>query len=88
MICRMTDLVKSMAKATVVGSDALDPSPALLNGSTVLTGLHARVLDLLGLAICAGDLASGSVVRIDQLQKRYGVSRSVMREQKSADSAA
>lgn len=79
MICLMTDLVKSMTKTTV-GSDALNPAPVLLNGSTVLTGLHARVLDLLGLAVCAGDLASGSVVRIDQLQKRYGVSRSVMRE--------
>jgi len=45
-----------------------------------MSGLHARVLDLLGLAVCAGDLASGSVVRIDQLQERYGGSRSVMRE--------
>jgi len=44
------------------------------------TGLHARLLDGLGLAICAGDPASGSVVRIDQLQERYGVSRSVVRE--------
>jgi len=53
---------------------------ATLNGAAALTGLHARVLDLLGLAICAGDLASGAVVRIDQLQERYGVSRSVIRE--------
>jgi DNA-binding FadR family transcriptional regulator len=30
--------------------------------------------------VCVGDLASGSVVRIDQLQERYGVSRSVVRE--------
>jgi DNA-binding FadR family transcriptional regulator len=55
-------------------------TPVLLDGGAVLTGLHARVLDHLGLAVCAGDLASGSVVRIDQLQQRYGVSRSVMRE--------
>lgn len=75
MICRMTDLAK-----TTVELDALAPPPAMLEGSTVLTGLHARVLDLLGLAICAGDLASGSVVRIDQLEERYGVSRSVVRE--------
>lgn len=93
MICRMTDSAKAMSKAMAqkartraqagkhpaVANDA--PAPAVIpEGSTVLSGLHGRVLDLLGLAICAGDLASGSVVRIDQLQQRYGVSRSVMRE--------
>ncbi len=71
----MTDLPKP-----TVELDALDAPPVLLEGGTVLTGLHARVLDLLGLAVCSGDLASGSVVRIDQLQERYGVSRSVVRE--------
>lgn len=48
--------------------------------STELTGLHARLLDRLGLAICGGELEIGSVVRIDQIQERYGVSRSVVRE--------
>lgn len=43
-------------------------------------GLHARVLDLLGLAICSGQLASGSVVRIEEFEERYKVSRSVVRE--------
>lgn len=62
--------------APLEGAAAVAMLPAL----PVLTGLHARVLDLLGLAICAGELASGTVVRIDQLQERYGVSRSVMRE--------
>jgi DNA-binding FadR family transcriptional regulator len=76
MICRMTDL----AKTDLVKTTELAALPPMLEGSTVLTGLHARVLDLLGLAVCAGDLASGSVVRIDQLQERYGVSRSVVRE--------
>jgi len=33
-----------------------------------------------GWPFCGGDLASGSVVRIEQLQERYGVSRSVVRE--------
>jgi len=47
---------------------------------TQSSGLHARVLDLLGPAICAGELASGSVVRTDELELRYGVSRSVVRE--------
>ncbi len=43
-------------------------------------GLHARVVDLLGNAICAGDLASESIIRIDELEERLGVSRSVVRE--------
>lgn len=71
----MTDHAKS-----TVELDTLARPVATLEAGTVLSGLHARVLDLLGLAVCAGDLASGSVVRIDQLQARYGVSRSVMRE--------
>jgi DNA-binding FadR family transcriptional regulator len=76
MICCMTDLVKS-----TVELDALPAASAAHDGgSALLSGLHARVLDLLGLAVCAGDLASGSVVRIEQLQERYGVSRSVVRE--------
>jgi DNA-binding FadR family transcriptional regulator len=45
-----------------------------------LRGLHARTLDLLGLAISDGELAAGSVVRMDELEERYGVSRSVVRE--------
>jgi DNA-binding FadR family transcriptional regulator len=67
------------AKTSFVRDVLAAPAP-MLEGGTLLTGLHARVLDLLGLAICAGDLASGSVVRIDQLEERYGVSRSVVRE--------
>lgn len=91
MICCMTDSVKDLTKnrtkpmtntrtKTAVVQDAIATPAAILESGTVLTGLHARVLDRLGLAICAGDLASGSVVRIDQLQAQYGVSRSVMRE--------
>jgi DNA-binding FadR family transcriptional regulator len=60
--------------------DALASMPTTLEDSSVLTGLHARVLDLLGLAVCAGDLPTGSVVRIEQFQERYAVSRSVVRE--------
>jgi len=59
---------------------ALTGSRAALGGVTVLRGLHARVLDLLGLAVCGGDFQAGSVVRIDQLEERYRVSRSVVRE--------
>jgi DNA-binding FadR family transcriptional regulator len=46
----------------------------------VEAGLHARVLDHLGTAICGGELASGSVLNIDDLVDRYAVSRSVVRE--------
>lgn len=49
-------------------------------GGKLVSGLHARVLDRFGLEICAGELASGSVLRIEELEDRYGVSRSVMRE--------
>lgn len=49
-------------------------------GGKLVKGLHARVLDRFGLEICAGELASGSVLRIEELEDRYGVSRSVMRE--------
>ncbi|MGO4596631.1 FadR/GntR family transcriptional regulator, partial [Terrabacter sp. 2RAF25] len=42
--------------------------------------LHASVLDTLGRQVVSGDLAPGTVLRIDQLDERYGVSRSVVRE--------
>ena len=43
-------------------------------------GLHVQLLEHLGLAIITGELASGFVVRIDELESKYGVSRSVVRE--------
>ncbi|MEO3924420.1 FCD domain-containing protein [Micromonosporaceae bacterium B7E4] len=43
-------------------------------------GLHARLLDQLGTAVCAGQLAAGSVLYIDDLVEQYAVSRSVVRE--------
>ncbi|MHA7210422.1 FadR/GntR family transcriptional regulator [Arthrobacter sp. MDT1-65] len=42
--------------------------------------LHATTVDRLGLAMCSGEMASGSIVRIDELEERFGVSRSVVRE--------
>jgi len=48
--------------------------------ATVAPGLHARVLDLLGVAVTGGELATGAVVRIEELEARYGVSRTVIRE--------
>lgn len=43
-------------------------------------GLHAGVLDQLGTRIAAGELAEGEVLSIEQLETRFGVSRSVIRE--------
>src|SRR5690349_18013824 len=42
--------------------------------------LHASVLDALGRQVVSGELAAGTVLRIDELDERYGVSRSVVRE--------
>src|SRR6478735_7258793 len=42
--------------------------------------LHASVLDDLGRQVVSGELPAGTVLRIDQLDERYGVSRSVVRE--------
>ncbi|AQS71051.1 FadR/GntR family transcriptional regulator [Streptomyces pactum] len=43
-------------------------------------GLHAKVLATLGPAITGGDYAPGSVLRTDELEARFQVSRTVMRE--------
>jgi DNA-binding FadR family transcriptional regulator len=43
-------------------------------------GLHSRVLDELGPAIASGEHPPGTVLRIDELEDRYGVSRTVVRE--------
>jgi DNA-binding FadR family transcriptional regulator len=43
-------------------------------------GLHARVLASLGPAIAAGEHPPGTVLRIDELEERFGVSRTVVRE--------
>src|SRR5437016_13101274 len=44
------------------------------------TGLHGSVLDQLGLLITSGELPAGQVLRIEQMESRFGVSRSVIRE--------
>lgn len=45
-----------------------------------LAGLHSRVLEELGRAICAGEIAPGDALTLDEIEERYGVSRSVARE--------
>ena len=43
-------------------------------------GLHARVLDQIGVAICNGELVTGTVLTVEEIETRYRVSRSVVRE--------
>ncbi|MDG4810706.1 FCD domain-containing protein [Micromonospora sp. WMMD1120] len=56
------------------------PEVAAARPAPAEAGLHARVLDNLGTAICGGELPPGSVLNIDDLVERYAVSRSVIRE--------
>ncbi|MEV6816208.1 FCD domain-containing protein [Micromonospora sp. NPDC051296] len=58
------------------------PSPGVApaQSAPAEAGLHGRVLDHLGTAICGGDLTAGAVLNIDDLVDRYAVSRSVIRE--------
>src|ERR1700754_874136 len=56
------------------------PEGASIPHAPAEAGLHARVLDHLGTAICSGTVAPGSVLSIDDLVDRYRVSRSVIRE--------
>ena len=44
------------------------------------SGLHADLLGKLGSLIASGDLAAGQVLRTEELEARYGVSRTVARE--------
>lgn len=42
--------------------------------------LHSRVLNALGRALVSGELAAGSTMLAEQVEKQHGVSRSVVRE--------
>jgi len=44
------------------------------------TVLHSSVLDTLGREIVSGQIPSGGVLTLEQLQERFGVSRTVVRE--------
>lgn len=44
------------------------------------TGLHGELLDKLGRALASHELAAGTVLRAEELEARYGVSRTVVRE--------
>ncbi|WP_415857336.1 FadR/GntR family transcriptional regulator [Sinomonas sp. G460-2] len=54
--------------------------PLATPGPSAATGLHAKVLEEVGSAIAGGSLAAGRVIQIEELEERYGVSRSVVRE--------
>lgn len=43
-------------------------------------GLHADLLDRVGLMLTSGELAEGQVLRAEELAARHGVSRTVVRE--------
>ena len=43
-------------------------------------GLHEHVLARLGPAIVAGDVAEGAVLRIEEIEREHGVSRTVARD--------
>ncbi|GAA2226780.1 FCD domain-containing protein [Herbiconiux moechotypicola] len=45
-----------------------------------LRGQHSRVLEELGSEICSGRLAPEQVITLEEMETRYGVSRSVARE--------
>ena len=75
----MTDAVAA-SLPTVPGRPAAEEHGQARGGGSPLTGLHAQVLDQLGLDICGGGLAAGEVLHIDRLVERFGVSRSVVRE--------
>ncbi|MGW2219009.1 FadR/GntR family transcriptional regulator, partial [Nonomuraea sp. NPDC001684] len=45
-----------------------------------LRGLHGQVLDAVGRSLVAGEIRAGQVLRLEDVQERYGVSRTVARE--------
>lgn len=59
---------------------SLDGGPYAWPMTTQARGLHTHVLDSLGLAITAGEYPPGSVLRTDELARRFDVSRTVIRE--------
>lgn len=45
-----------------------------------LQGLHGQVVDRIGRSLAADELRAGEVLRLEDVQERYGVSRTVARE--------
>ncbi|WP_181188234.1 FadR/GntR family transcriptional regulator [Actinopolyspora mortivallis] len=53
---------------------------AAANGASLSGGLHGKIVDVLGREISAGVHPPGSVLRVEDLEQRFGISRSVVRE--------
>jgi DNA-binding FadR family transcriptional regulator len=63
------------------GTTPSDATAAESSGPrSALPGLHARVLDQIGTAVCSGEMGPGDLLYIDDLAERFAVSRSVVRE--------
>ncbi|WP_051831322.1 FadR/GntR family transcriptional regulator [Streptomyces violens] len=45
-----------------------------------LQGLHGQVVDRIGRSLAADEIRAGEVLRLEDIQERYGVSRTVARE--------
>ncbi|MDF2145274.1 FadR/GntR family transcriptional regulator [Knoellia sp. p5-6-4] len=76
----MTEPAPALPGGTPASAVPAATDPADGNGSSGLTGLHAQVLDQIGLSICGGELRPGAVLYIDDLVEKHAVSRSVVRE--------
>ncbi|WP_438387492.1 FadR/GntR family transcriptional regulator [Actinopolyspora saharensis] len=50
------------------------------NGARLSGGLHGKIVDVLGREISSGTHPPGSVLRVEDLEQRFGISRSVVRE--------
>ena len=64
-----------------VSNDAKESEAGQAGAGTAMgSGLHAQVLEHLGLAICGQELATGTIMKIEDVERQYGVSRSVIRQ--------
>ncbi|MCU1439563.1 MAG: FadR family transcriptional regulator [Rhodoglobus sp.] len=55
-------------------------NPSQPGVATRSRGLHGQLLQQLGVAICGQEVPPGSIITIEEIEERYGVSRSVVRE--------
>jgi DNA-binding FadR family transcriptional regulator len=56
------------------------PTPRTAHYQQSLPGLHGQVLDQLGADICSGRMPAGTVITLEEIERKYEVSRSVGRE--------
>ncbi|WP_343318660.1 FCD domain-containing protein [Arthrobacter sp. TMP15] len=63
-----------------ISSSSLVTAPKTLPGASPRGYLHSSLVNKIGLAVVTGELAPHAVLRIEELELHYGVSRSVIRE--------